>query len=367
MSKKHPSSSTTPITFGIWIILSFLFLEGCQMINEGISSDSTAYSNHSSNNEEKQKGAHVFGHIDSTNYHFLDSNHVEWITLVSWCFQEGHDSPNVSHHNGDTLMIRKHDESWIRRIDKLQAFGFKIFVKPHIWMNTPANEKWRSDIYTDGEDWETWSESYREFILRYARISEAANAEMFCVGTEMTRLTIERPEFWRALIRDVRKVYSGKITYAANWYKEYDNIEFWDALDYIGIQAYFPLTKMKNPSKEEIRKGWDKYMPKMESLHKKFNRSVIFTEMGYKSTASSAIKPWEWVEDSSNEEQVLSYETQTHCYEAFFEKVWTQQWFQGVHLWQMRADYKEIDSDQNDRDFTPLKKPAIAIIAKGFE
>jgi hypothetical protein len=53
--------------------------------------------------------------------------------------------------------------------------------------------------------------------------------------------TTEREDEWRALISNIRKVYSGKLIYAANFHEEYEHVKFWDALDYIGVQAYFSL------------------------------------------------------------------------------------------------------------------------------
>ena len=50
-------------------------------------------------------------------------------------------------------------------------------------------------------------------------------------------------------------MYSGKLTFGANWYLEYEDVTFWDDLDYIGIQAYFPLTKKENQGVDELVKG----------------------------------------------------------------------------------------------------------------
>lgn len=189
---------------------------------------------------------------------------------------------------------------------------------------------------------------------------------MYCIGVEFSRLSTEKPEFWKELIRDVRSVYSGKITYSANWYDEFEKVEFWQELDYIGIQAYFPLASTNYPSVEELQNGWEQYLPEIESTHKKYNRKILFTEMGYRSTADGAIKPWEWMEYPANSDKIFSGETQANCYEAFFNTVWHKEWFAGVHIWQMRSDYVIKDLHDNI-DFTPQGKPAELIIAHGFE
>ncbi|MEL7121227.1 MAG: hypothetical protein AAFO07_17390 [Bacteroidota bacterium] len=315
--------------------------------------------------DEKQKGVHYFSVTDTSDFPPLAKNNVEWITMVSWAFQNDFDSPKVSHGANSEHRIQ-HDSNWVERIQLARNRGFKVFFKPHLWIHNPSEGKWRHDVFpNNGEDWQQWQASYRSFILRYAKVAEAAQAEMYCIGVEFSRLTLEKPAFWECLIQDVRSVYSGKITYAANWFEEYEKITFWNQLDYIGVQAYFPLVKNGNPSVEEISKGWDPYLHTMESIHKKYNQKIIFTEMGYRSTTTSAIKPWEWIENDTLCAVLYSAETQANCYEAFFKTVWDQDWFAGVHIWQLKSNYEL--NEKNKMDFMPQGKPAEAVIARGFE
>jgi hypothetical protein len=55
--------------------------------------------------------------------------------------------------------------------------------------------------------------------------------------------------------------------------------------------------------------------------------------MGYKNTANSPIKPWEWIENSSDLVDLYSAETQANCYETFFNTIWKKPWIAGVHIW----------------------------------
>ncbi len=318
---------------------------------------------------EKQKGAHVFGRIDSTNFQFLTRNNIEWVTLVTWSSQDDFDSPTVKHHHGDSVQMLRSDSNWIKRIERVRAAGFKVFFKPHIWIDTPSDGKWRADIFPSNEEnWEIWKNSYREYIIRYAKISEQAQAEMFCIGAELSRLSLEKSAFWRELIKEVRSIYSGKITYAANWNEEYDKVNFWDELDYIGIQAYFPLSKNECPSVGEVSRGWNKHLPAIESISRKYQRKILFTELGYKSTTDGAIKPWEWMDNPYGEDKTYSDETQANCYQAFFNTVWKKEWFAGAHIWSIHEGYlPEEHIDRENKDFTPQGKQAEDIIAKGFQ
>lgn len=348
-------------SFAIFFVLlaSMIFFSLTQM--EKKTGESTFTSS------KKQKGAHVFGRMDTSRLQFFKETNIEWITIVPWGFQENHDSPSVSHTRRGPEEQARRDSMYLNNIKLLRADGFKVFIKPHIWMHTPYEEKWRSDIYpTSDKNWELWKETYRDFILRYANIAEQGKAEMFCIGTELTRLTLEKTAYWKELIQEIRTVFSGELTYAANWYKEYENITFWEDLDYIGIQTYFPLTEKKHPTVKEVSEGWKKYMPKLKSIHKKYDRKILFTEMGYKSTGNCAMKPWEWIDYSDDRQNEYSPESQANCYRAFFETVWDEKWFAGVHLWQYRYDHV-VEEHEKNLDFTPQGKPANEIIANGFK
>ncbi|MBT8231285.1 MAG: hypothetical protein KJN84_01555, partial [Bacteroidia bacterium] len=318
------------------LLIFAIILSYCLNINENFnfqpndSSNNIISSGHNADKNEKQKGAHVFGIVDSTDFDPLIQNNIEWITLVSWGYQKDFDSPNVTHHDGDSVYMKKHDLHWSDKIKQVREAGFKVFFKPHLWITEPRNNTWRADIYpTSDENWEIWKDTYRNFILRYAKVAEEGKADMFCIGIEFSRLTIDKPQYWIDLIKEIKSVYSGKLTYAANWFKEFEEITFWDHLDYIGIQAYFPLVKNTYPTVKQISKGWKKYLPSIKATSKRFNRQILFTEMGYKSTSDSALVPWDWMEKPEGKHKVYSIETQANCYEAFFNSVWIEDWFAG--------------------------------------
>lgn len=147
--------------------------------------------------------------------------------------------------------------------------------------------------------------------------------------------------------------------------KEYNDVKFWDKLDYIGVQAYFPLVSNENPSLNQIEEGWKQHIPSLETIAQKYNRKILFTEMGYKSCTNSAIKPWEWIDNEKMSSHTVSLKTQENCYKAFFKVIWDKDWFGGVHLWKHRCDI-DTSSSLLDNDFTPQGKPAQKVIRNGY-
>ena len=109
---------------------------------------------------------------------------------------------------------------------------------------------------------------------------------------------------------------------------------FWDDLDYIGIQAYFPLVEEDRlleaervPLVKALEQGWEEHLEAIERIQGKFQRPVIITEVGYRSTIDAAVRPWEWESrdtEATSEEQL---QTQANCYEAFLKAFWKKDFF----------------------------------------
>jgi len=278
--------------------------------------------------------------IASHNLNQVSSIGANWISQTPFGDMTGIDDSNVGWNNVG---------SWFGEADRglrhttalAKEAGIKTMLKPHIWIRK-AEGKWRSDIAMNSEEeWENWFTSYKSWIMHYAELAEETGMEALCIGTELSTTTKEYPEKWREIIKSIREVYSGELTYAANWYDDFEHIEFWDELDYIGIQAYFPLTKNVLPTKNELIKAWKKHAVKLEAIAKKFDKKIVFTEIGYKNTADAAREPWTWPQKMEEENVQRSDETQKICYEALFESVWQAPWMDGVFIWKwFHSTYK---------------------------
>ena len=272
--------------------------------------------------------------ITNVNFEPLIANNVEWISQTPFAWMSEVDDPVVKFDSGDR---RRHwgdsDYGLIYTAEMAKSCGIKTILKPHIWLRTRSG-KWRSDIAMNSEEeWDMWFKDYEAMIIHYAKVAEAGKMDALCIGTELLQPTTKHPDKWRSIIKEIRKVYSGQLTYAANFYKEYENIEFWDDLDFIGVQAYFPLVSNNKPSKRELIKGWKKPMKRMAKLAKKFNKPIVFTEVGYKNTADAAIEPWIWPSRVDKDNLDISDNTQATCYEALFQALWDKEWFGGIYVW----------------------------------
>jgi hypothetical protein len=157
--------------------------------------------------------------------------------------------------------------------------------------------------------------------------------ELFSIGTELANTSTPAWESeWKELINKIKENYSGRLVYSANW-DEYSCVGFWDKLDFIGIDAYFPLTKKKDPTKEELIVSWKGYAVELDKWlkDKGWNKPVIFSEIGYSSAAGTNREPW--VSFAEIPGETVDQEEQADALEAMLTVLTTYPWFRGFYWW----------------------------------
>ncbi len=215
-------------------------------------------------------------------------------------------------------------ESVRRPIREAHARGLKILVKPHLayW---GTGFSWRGEIDFEGEALKRFFEDYRRWTVYLAEL--AADADAFSVGCELDRL-LQHETQWRSIIAEARGKTDAPLTYAANW-PTYEKVPFWDALDAIGIQAYFPLSENPSPTRTELKQAWDGLMKKLRVYSRSKNRTVVFTELGYNHSTETARKPW----DYGVEHNARAASLQRLCFEVALEAVDAEPSVVGSFLW----------------------------------
>ncbi len=318
--------------------------------------------------EEKQRGVGWVAGNEITLNHMipLAENKIEWIEQTPFGWQRRYDSPKIALITSGRVLWGETDEGLRITTEYAKKFGIKTLLKPHIWLREKPGGKWRANIdFETEEGWTEWFDNYRTFIIHYATFAQTHDIEILCIGTELHNPAVERAADWRKLIAEIREVYQGKLTYAANWYQEYEEITFWDKLDFIGIQGYFPLTDKSHPSVEDLKRGWKPHLKKIERLSKRYGKPVLFTEQGYKSTHDAAIRPWEWPQEADKKK--IDLQTQANCYEAFFQTFWDKPWCAGVYWWKWYPTSKVITNrSAANALYTPQGKPSQDVIKKWY-
>lgn len=280
---------------------------------------------------------------------------ANWIAILTTWYQKNCFSTEIKPTDKTPT-----DESLIKAINAAHANNLKVMIKPHLDILDDSYGGWRGEITCAKEpDWDKWFEAYKNYIMHYAKMASEHKVEMLCIGTELTEATLTKPERWRKLIKEIRKVYKGLLTYAANWNEEYLGIVFWDALDYAGVDAYFPLSDKEDPSYNELMESWKKWLAEIEKWQAKIKKPVIFPEIGYHSAGFAAKEPW-----SNAGMGAANPELQVNCYKAMFDTFMDKEWFYGIYLWDWGTSVKM--GNRGSKTFTPQNKPAEETIKEYF-
>jgi len=260
------------------------------------------------------------------------------------------------YRDGSMRFSRSTDQpSVVKPLTDAKRLGVNVMLKPHIayW---GSGFDWRGDIVFRSEpEWRRFFADYTEWIVTQAKMAEAGGAAIFCVGLEYKK-TEHREADWRAVIAAVRQVYSGKLTYAANW-DTYHKVKFWDALDYIGVQAYFPVCDGPNPTETELHEGWDKLLVELEWYSKKIDKPMLFTELGYNHSDRAGERPWDYQQGGKN-----AAEVKLRCMRIALQRVRQAPFIKGVFLWKWFPSSRELS-----RNFCLQYSPMRQVISNAWQ
>jgi hypothetical protein len=286
--------------------------------------------------------------------------HADWVAIMPYAFiNKG--QPEVL-YDSESQWWGERTKGSIETIRYARKNGLKVLLKPHVWVR---GQGWTGDFRLSKEDdWLAWERSYEKYILNHANYADSLGVEAFCIGLEFKHAIKERPEFWTNLIIKVRELYKGKITYAANW-DNFGNIPFWHQVDFIGINAYFPLSQKDTPQVVELVAAWQDKKKALQSLHESYGKPIVFTEFGYRSINQSAGNQWE-LEHHRRYKGTPNFNSQENAYRAIFETFWSEPWFKGGFLWKWYPD-QDNSLNAHNSDYTPQFKPAEKVVREWYK
>ncbi len=237
--------------------------------------------------------------------------------------------------------------------------GIKIFAES-------KDGQWRALIKPS--DANGWFTNYGTILNKYAQISKDNQVSLFCIGTEMVGLTgAANTQSWVTLINNLKSINSTtKYTYGAQWggyADEKNTVQFWPQLDYIGLSAYFALSSYQtnDPSVDFFKSAWDKINnEQIKPLQQKYNKNVLFTEVGYKSVTGAYVDPGDW-----NTGGGYNGTEQAREYDALFSYFNSVPYIRGIHLWDWNSDPNY--GGNGNIDYTPQGKPAQDVMTSWFK
>ena len=306
-----------------------------------------------------------------------------WISILVTWYQDDEATTEIYQDPNRTPS----DEAVLKAIADAKSHKLKVSLKPHIDLD---NVDWRALIggldYVPDADFDVffaaWFTSYKSFMNHYVEMAQKNGVEMIVIGTEyiniMERDNGKTMPAWISYIGEIRQKYGGKLTYAADWSEWGDPSDpqakiywkdFWQALDYIGIDTYYPLSWEDNATTQDLIQGWQEPIAILEQISAVYQRQIIFTEIGYKSIQKCYISPGAWQYDNP-----VSEECQRDCYLATYRALSGKKWFAGIFWWgwmpYLKSDMTNPDSpswvrdklSEYWKDYTPEGKLAETVL-----
>jgi predicted DNA-binding protein with PD1-like motif len=278
---------------------------------------------------------------------------ITWIQVLTFAHQPAVDRPEIERDRAP----------WPTAfITEARKQGFRILLKPDVWSRQfyDGSNRWRGSIrMADEATWQAWFAQYEAFILDEAKRAAAAGVELFSIGLEYVEATRGHDAKWRALIAKIRTVYSGQLTYAADYNHEIGHITFWDALDVIGVNGYFKLADQENPSLEVLTAGARPHLLRLEVLAGHYKKPVVFTEVGFPSVSTAAQAPWQWPQGTEK----VDLELQARAFEVLLTGCGRAPWCGGMYWWKY---YERPEKASHAHDYDPAGKPAEAVLQRWY-
>jgi len=258
------------------------------------------------------------------------------------------------------LPIAQSQTALLRFVAQAKARGLYVLIIPHLWLETGG---WRGEIDPGSDQaWLAYQGSYRDFVLHWARVAAASGADAFSIGVECKSWSGRFGPYWKQLIADVRATFHGQLTYSANW-DEADDVLFWDELDFIGINAFYPLSDKANASYVEYAQGAERAVARAIGLGKLAAKPVVFLEIGYTARSDAAVQPWLWPDIMHN--VVVDEWEQARALAALIGASVSQPTINGFFVWRYYANLDDVSQEAN-WGFSPHGKLAERVLANVF-
>jgi len=220
---------------------------------------------------------------------------------------------------------------------------------------------WVGDLEPD--DVGTWFDSWRVILRDCAAFAEKHDVEILLLGWEFESMLTHHDE-WQRTIAQLRDLYSGKLSYLTNWWADRDEYARvlswtpWLSLDFIGVSAYFELTRNNDPTFEELEQAWyedanhQNIVADLKTLSAQHGKPIVFWELGYQSKDGTNKAPWNFVRQAAPDEG-----EQADAFAAAFQVLGNRPWFAGQVIWG-----EDVGLRKARRSYTVLNKKAATIL-----
>ena len=225
-------------------------------------------------------------------------------------------------------------------VQQAHARGLRVILIPHLWVETGG---WRGEVDPQSiAGWKAYRESYRRFLLAWAKDAADFGVDALSIGVECVSWSGRYGAYWTDLIDRVRALFPGPLTYSANW-DEVDNVLFWDQLDWIGVNAFYPLAAADNAPYTSYVEGATRAVRGLATLSELHDKPVMLMEIGYTTRENAAVQPWLWP-DHMQDVRVDEWE-QARALSALMTAVAMEPKLLGFLVWRYYAHLDDVSQE----------------------
>lgn len=266
---------------------------------------------------------------------------------------------NLKANNPIADPVRTPSDAVIRTVvEQAHQLGLAVALIPYLLVD---DGNWVGDLAPTNVS--QWFQNWRAILRRYAQLAQQTNVEIFLLGWEFVTMQTYHAE-WERTIREIRPLYRGRLSYFANWWWDrstYANVSTWkpwSLLDFIGISAFFELTRKNDPTVSELQRAWSadahgqNIIEDLRNLNVQYRRCVVFIELGYESKDGTNREPWNFLRAGPPDEN-----EQRDAFQAALQVLSDKPWFDGYLVWAERVGLPSTATG-----YDVLTKPAAAII-----
>jgi hypothetical protein len=315
----------------------------------------------------------------------------QWVCIAFAGRMATYDTPSIQFADAEPRMIT--DDELRHAIRLARENGMKVMLKPMVicddgtwrawikffrpvmdqeraaritgemdpWQDIP---KMREGMVKDDQKWDLWWKSFSTFLLHYAAIAQEEHVPLVCLGCEMNS-TEECEDRWRELIKRIRGIYGGQLTYDVNDGRE-NELTWWDAVDLVSISAYYQVPPPAGRSIEEAAKqttplsqvveALEPIKARLARLSARTHKPILFIETGVTNVRGCARYPW--AHPDEHEGSPLDQQEQVNYYEGMFQVFWNEPWFMGFCWWDWPAQLYDRADATDQRSFCVYGKAA---------
>jgi hypothetical protein len=276
-------------------------------------------------------GKHVGSEEAARAYRAMAAQGGSWVAIRPAIAQPAADSAAVPADPAASLLV----EDARAGVKAAKDAGLHVMLQPIV---TPGDGAPSEALAPS--DPEAWLASYGRALEPYLAMAEAEHVDVVCLGTRLGRA--QGAAAWPKLIEGARGAYAGKLTYAASHVPEsgYKAVAFWGALDYVGIDAFFPLADVAGPQAKDLEAGWRRAADELEAWRGGggAEKPILFTAAGLPGLVGAAAAPGRQDKAAPEDERL-----QAAAFAAFYDTVWPRPWLAGVlwHTWAEGADGRD--------------------------